>query len=299
MKQSVVILGSHGMLGWQVLNHFKNTKFKIKCQVRNKRNKNNLIKKLKLNNKIKFFLFDAEKDKIDVLFKQISKNDIIINCIGKIKPFINENKLDQILSAIKVNSVFPLELSKIIKYKNVKIYQIATDCVFSGHKGNYNEISKHDALDVYGKTKSLGEINEKNFFNIRVSIIGKELYSKNSLVEWFLSNENEGKIFGFSDHLWNGVTTSVFAEILYTIISKKIKIPNNFHIVPKDKVNKYKLMNYLKYYFDFKTLKIIKKNSNMKINRVLDTKYQNINNKIWNSSKFKKKLNIQEIVSTI
>ena len=244
-------------------------------------------------------MFDIEKDKIEVLFKQISKNDIIINCIGKIKPFINENNLDQISAAIKVNSLFPFELSKIIKHKKAKIYQIATDCVFSGDKGNYDEISKHDALDVYGKTKSLGEINKKNFFNIRVSIIGKELKSKNSLVEWFLSNKNKDKIFGFSNHLWNGVTTNVFAEILYTIISKKIKIPNNVHIVPKDKVNKYQLMNYLKYHFDFLNLKVIKKNSNMTINRVLNTKHKAINNKIWISSKFKKKLKIREIVSTV
>ena len=81
-----------------------------------------------------------------------------------------------------------------IRIKNVKIYQIATDCVFSGTVGNYNEMAKHDALDVYGKTKSLGEVNIKNFFNIRVSIIGKELDTKNSLVEWFLSNEKKEKI---------------------------------------------------------------------------------------------------------
>ena len=33
-------------------------------------------------------------------------------------------------------------LSKIIEIKNVKIYQIATDCVYSGIKGNYDEFSK-------------------------------------------------------------------------------------------------------------------------------------------------------------
>ncbi len=299
MKPNIIILGAHGMLGWQVLNHFKNSELNVKCQVRSKKNKIHLIKKLNLNKKIKFFNFDVEKDNINVLFKQISKKDIIINCIGKIKPFINENKLNEVKSAVNVNSLFPMKLSKIINEKKIKIYQIATDCVYSGVTGNYSEISKHDALDVYGKTKSLGEVNKKNFFNIRVSIIGKELNSRNSLVEWFLSNKNEKKIFGFVNHLWNGVTTNVFAELLFTIISKKIKLPNNFHLVPKDKVNKYVLMNYLKNHFGFKNLDIIKKNSNMRINRVLKTSNSTINDNIWSKSKYKKKLSIKEIVSTI
>ena len=287
------------MLGWQVLNQFKDSNFNLKCQVRSKKNQRTLVKKLKLNNKISFFNFDLEKNKIEVLYKKISKNDIIINCIGKIKPFINESNLNQIEAAIKVNSMFPLLLSKMIKIKNVKIYQIATDCVFSGSDGNYNEMSKHDALDVYGKSKSLGEVNIKNFFNIRVSIIGKELDTKNSLVEWFLSNEKKEKIFGFKDHLWNGVTTSVFSQILYTIINEKINIPNNFHLVPKDKVSKYKLMQFLKNYYGFKDLKIIRKNSNNKINRVLETSHKLVNNEIWLKTKYKKKLSIKEIISTL
>ena len=299
MKPSIIILGTHGMLGWQVLNQFKDSNFNLKCQVRSKKNQRTLVKKLKLNNKISFFNFDLEKDKIEVLYKKISKNDIIINCIGKIKPFINENNLNQIEAAIKVNSMFPLLLSKMIKIKNVKIYQIATDCVFSGSDGNYNEMSKHDALDVYGKSKSLGEVNIKNFFNIRASIIGKELDTKNSLVEWFLSNEKKEKIFGFKDHLWNGVSTSVFSQILYTIINEKINIPNNFHLVPKDKVSKYKLMQFLKNYYGFKDLKIIRKNSNNKINRVLETSHKLVNNEIWLKTKYKKKLSIKEIISTL
>ena len=299
MKPSIIILGAHGMLGWQVLNQFKDSNFNLKCQVRSKKNQRTLVKKLKLNNKISFFNFDLEKDKIEVLYKKISKNDIIINCIGKIKPFINENNLNQIEAAIKVNSMFPLLLSKMIKIKNVKIYQIATDCVFSGSDGNYNEMSKHDALDVYGKSKSLGEVNIKNFFNIRASIIGKELDTKNSLVEWFLSNEKKEKIFGFKDHLWNGVSTSVFSQILYTIINEKINIPNNFHLVPKDKVSKYKLMQFLKNYYGFKDLKIIRKNSNNKINRVLETSHKLVNNEIWLKTKYKKKLSIKEIISTL
>lgn len=299
MSPNIIILGAHGMLGWQVLNEFSRTNYKIKCQVRNRKNKRNLIKNLNLKNNIEFFFFDVQKDRIQNLEKEILNKDIVINCVGKIKPFINENKTDQIEAAIKVNSLFPTQLLKIIEKKKIRVYQIATDCVYSGTTGNYYEKSKHDAVDVYGKTKSLGEINHKSFFNIRVSIIGKELYTKNSLVEWFISNKKSPKIFGFTDHLWNGVTTNVFANILLTIIKQKINIPNNFHLVPKNKVNKYILLNYLKNHYKFRNLKIIKKKSNMRINRVLQTSHKKINNEIWHKTKYKKKLSIKEIVSTL
>ncbi len=299
MKKKLIILGAHGMLGWQIVKRFNNSKFKLICQVRNSKSKHRLINKLKLKKNIKFFYYDVEKNEFDQLLNKISQNDIIINCIGKIKPFINDKKQSQVNTAINVNTLFPIKLSKVIKQKNIKIYQIATDCVYDGEQGGYDESFDHNAKDVYGKTKSLGEINEKGFFNIRVSIIGKELMTKNSLVEWFLSNRNSRKVFGFTNHLWNGVTTNVFSEILFTIITKKIKIPNILHLVPKDKVNKYKLLKLLREHYKINSLKIINKRSTVSVNRVLKTLNNKLNDKIWLKSVYKKKLSIKEIVETL
>ena len=101
------------------------------------------------------------------------------------------------IQQLKVNDLFPIELSKYIKLKKIKLYQIATDCVYDGKAGNYDENSRHNAIDVYGKTKSLGEAKDNNFYNIRVSIIEKELNTKNSLVEWFISNKKSKKNLRF------------------------------------------------------------------------------------------------------
>ena len=81
--------------------------------------------------------------------------------------------------------------------------QIATDCVYSGKKGSYNEDDLHDALDVYGKTKSLGEAQSPNLLNIRCSIIGPEQGKHVSLLEWFLTQEPGAKLQGFAHHHWN------------------------------------------------------------------------------------------------
>ena len=83
-----------------------------------------------------------------------------------LRDFHNESTLQNLLKNIT-------EFAK----KN-KIYQIATDCVYDGSSKLYSESSPHNPLDVYGKTKSLGEVQSGNFFNIRVSIIGKEISKK-------------------------------------------------------------------------------------------------------------------------
>jgi dTDP-4-dehydrorhamnose reductase len=96
--------------------------------------------------------FNAE----DPLYHWYKEGDWIINCIGVIKPYC-----DDIPRAIKVNALFPYTLP-------ANTIQIATDCVYSGAKGNYVESDPHDADDIYGKTKSLGEAT--HIKNLRCSI---------------------------------------------------------------------------------------------------------------------------------
>ena len=49
--------------------------------------------------------------------------------------------------------------------------------------GVYVETDLHDALDVYGKTKSLGECQEPNVYHLRCSIIGPEPKDFKFLIE--------------------------------------------------------------------------------------------------------------------
>ena len=103
-------------------------------------------------------------------------------------------------------------LNNKFKVKKNKIYQIATDCVYDGSNKLYSENSLHNPLDVYGKSKSLGEVDNKNFFNIRASIIGKEIKNHKSLYDWFRNQNKNSKVNGFTNHLWNGITTKSFRK---------------------------------------------------------------------------------------
>lgn len=149
-------------------------------------------------------------------------------------------------------------LSEFSEIKGIKTIQIATDCVYSGVKGQYAEDAPHDPLDVYGKTKSLGEVKSGSFLNIRCSIIGPEKYKKDFLLEWFLMQQEGTKVKGFSHHLWNGVTTLQFAQLCEKIINNKfdalISESNTHHFMPNSTVNKYELLNIFNKIFNKKMI---------------------------------------------
>mgnify|MGYP003954165195 FL=1 len=239
---NIIIFGSTGMLGSSVIKEFvKNPKFKIFATYQNKDKKNMLLKNYSLN-RVTFLKVNIANIDNFRLKKIISRMDVIINCIGLINQKKNIKNYHKTM--IKINTLFPKKLNKLSKSKQ-KIYQIATDGVYDGYVGKYNEGESHSATDIYGLSKSKGEIIEKNFFNIRCSIIGNELTCNNSLISWFL-NTKSNKINGYTNHLWNGVSNTVFAKILNFIIIKKINLPNKFHLVPKNQMSKYNMLMFLK-----------------------------------------------------
>jgi dTDP-4-dehydrorhamnose reductase len=153
--------------------------------------------------------FDA-LNTLDVLPKGF---DYVINCIGVIKPYIQRN----LPAAIEINAAFPWRLSDWCNANGSRLIHISTDCVYSGKKGKYVESDLHDPLDVYGKTKSLGECTDHAMV-LRTSIIGEELRGNLSLLEWVRSRAGQ-IVDGYVNHFWNGITTNALSEIFGGIIN--------------------------------------------------------------------------------
>jgi dTDP-4-dehydrorhamnose reductase len=222
----------------------------------------------------------------------IRETDWVINCIGVIKP-----KLERVPQAISINSLFPFELSSAAEREGVKVIQIATDCVFSGEIGGYTEDALHDATDVYGKTKSLGEVLAPNFINLRCSIVGPEIDTCNSLLEWFLRQPYGATVDGFTNHFWNGITTQAFANLCYGIISEQSKLlPQILHIVPANMVSKYQLLSIFAEEFSREDLIINPVEAKYGVDRTLRTEYQDKNYFLWTSSGYKYPPTIQSMI---
>ena len=281
-------MGSSGMLGNAVAKEFINEKFFDVYITFNHNFYNDL--ELNKNNMIKFNALNDSDILKDYNF------DVIINCIGIVKPRINSTSQETI--AILVNSLFPRKLSDIFLHTKTKIYQIATDCVFSGTKGNYLENDIHDANDVYGMSKSLGEVKNENFYNLRCSIIGREINNKYSLFDWFLNNKSDD-VNGFTNHSWNGISTKAYAKYLKSILINKIEIPELLHIIPNDKLTKYEMLKIFNDKFFGGRKNIIPTNDNDSIDRTLDSSFKDLNHSIWKKTDYKHTPTIKEIILDI
>lgn len=152
----------------------------------------------------------------------------VINCIGAIKPAFKGD----IVNAIYTNAVFPRQLANVCEAFKRSLIHITTDCVFDGANGPYDENSKHNATDEYGKSKSLGE--PTNCLVIRTSIIGPEFGgNKKSLLEW-VRGQGGKEISGFTNHLWNGLTTKELAGCVSSIMKRELFENGTFHLFSED-----------------------------------------------------------------
>jgi dTDP-4-dehydrorhamnose reductase len=236
--------------------------------------------------------FDAAKDDIkDVI--AVVKPDWIVNCIGIIKPHINEESLDSRVRAIEINGLFPEKLALSTKKP---IIQIATDCVFSGRKGSYVESDLHDATDVYGKTKSLGEMPADNLKHLRVSIIGPEIGRSTSLLEWFRNQPIGASLNGFTDHLWNGITTHHFGYLARGIIEQDFTDFNRTHIIPKDVVSKAGLLRIFAASYNRGDISIADTKSSVTIDRTLATENAELNHKLWSFAGYEEPPSVEMMV---
>jgi dTDP-4-dehydrorhamnose reductase len=225
--------------------------------------------------------------------------DYIVNCIGLITHNINESDPHSVASAKLLNAEFPRRLAGLAEETGSKLIQIATDCVFSGSKGGYVETDTHDATDVYGTTKSAGEVESPNSMHIRASIVGRELKGKRSLLEWVIGQPENAKVPGFSDRLWNGVTTTAFAKVVAGVISGNAFGPGIWHLVPKDKVSKFELVSMIASALGRSDLEIITSESGLPKDLTLATDHPMVNRGLWQAAGYRELPTIKELIAEI
>lgn len=258
----LLILGASGMLGRSIFNFFrKKRNISIVGICRDS------SKAKKISAELRDLQVISDFTKKEILEKIIfqAKPDVVINCVGIIKQ-INSSSNDS--NSKLINSDFPHLIQSLQKNFNFRFIHYSTDCVFNGDKGDYKEEDKPNCRDVYGLTKLKGEITKNNkCLTIRTSIIGHELNSNISLLDWFLSTK--GEIEGFSKAFFSGLTSLEHAKVLEKFIIPNKKLSGLFHL-SGDKIDKYSLLKLASeiYNHDVK----IKRNTSFRIDRSLNSK---------------------------
>ena len=147
--------------------------------------------------------------------------DVIVNCIGAVP---------QRTSDFDINFELPIWIDKNV---TCKVIHPGTDC--EADKDPYG-VSKRRAFDYLRDQGQRTKV-------IKCSIIGPELTSKQSLLEWFLSSE--GEVHGYSNQMWNGITTLQWAKSCWALI-KDYEMFGQAIIPYSECISKFTLLNIIK-----------------------------------------------------
>ena len=289
MTSRVFVLGGTGNVGSAVVQALIEMGLEVVATTR-------AVQEAPVSVRSRFVEFDVERDDLEELLAGYGEGDFVVNCIGIIKPYIHDEDERERLRAVKINSCLPYDLARLAEAQNFRVIQIATDCVYAGSKGLYDENDPHDATDVYGKTKSLGEVPHPRFLNLRCSIIGPELKSRRSLLEWVLAHETGSTFTGFTDHLWNGVTTRAFGHIAGGIILTGNDIYGTFHVVPSQVVTKYELSKMILRAYERREVTVVPTETGVPIDRSLSTLYPEVNARLWADAGYPSIPSVEQLV---
>jgi dTDP-4-dehydrorhamnose reductase len=283
----VLVIGSTGMLGSTVVKYLVSQG--VIVEEANRRGQpvysQNIVRQ-----------FDAEHDSVNKLFEHSDLPEYVINCVGLIKQRLEPNSSGDVLRAISINSNFPIKLTTLVESLGIKLIQIATDCVYSGARGGYTEKDIKDPVDVYGYSKALGEIESKNVMIIRCSIIGKELDSSKSLLNWVLSQSVGSELNGYVNHFWNGITTYHFAKICHGIMTSNGFSPGVIHLIPADSVSKFELLSEIRTSFGRPDITVREHKDVYFVDRTLQSEKRAGLLELWESAEYESIPTVKEMI---
>lgn len=232
---NVLILGATGMLGYSLFSNLAdNPALNVMGTVRNLTGKGAFFVQYQ-----KQILQGIDVTNIASLEQAIitTKPEVVINCIGLIK---QHDIAKEHVAAIEINALLPHQLAALCDQHGARLIHFSTDCVFDGKQGMYQEADLPTATDLYGKSKCLGEVSYGRHLTLRTSIIGHELDSAVSLVDWFLSQS--GAVNGFSKAVFSGVPTCYIAKLLADNILNRPEICGLYHL-SVEPINKHNLIS--------------------------------------------------------
>lgn len=151
--------------------------------------------------------------------------DVVVNAIGIVKQLPDADREGPTMA---INARFPHELAALCRPHGIRAIQISTDCVFSGRRGGYTEDDAPDPVDLYGRSKLEGELDEPGTLTVRTSIVGRELRDAHGLFEWFIGNRG-GRVGGYSRAIFSGLTTAALSDLIGDLIADHPDLSGVWH----------------------------------------------------------------------
>lgn len=229
----VLILGAGGMLGHKVLQRLS---FRFEAIGTTRSGSDDKLREI-ANAEVVSGVDITDFDTVRRTLTRV-RPQFVINCVGIIKQL---PEADDALTSIRINSLFPHELTLACRYAGARVVHLSTDCVFSGRRGRYTESDVPDPVDLYGRSKLLGEVDASNAITLRTSIIGRELRGFHSLVEWFLRQPVGTTVRGYTRAVFSGLTNIALADEIGRLIEFFPDLTGVYHL-SADPITKHDLL---------------------------------------------------------
>jgi len=241
--------------------------------------------------------WDAYQESFFELASQInlSSEDWVINCVGWIPQKSSGVMAKDSQNAERLNSGLLEEISRAQGELSFKWIQIGTDCVFSGKSGPYAEEREMDAADLYGTSKVAGERFTAAANLVRSSIVGPDKVNRSGLFEWFRTLPENSTVPGFTNQLWNGVSTVVFAKLSAGLIHSELSPAFRQHLVPLGFTSKYELLCIFRDLLGRADVSIVPTVSAQVVDRRLITNNQALNEELWHIAGYSRPQTIEEM----
>tara|TARA_R110002126_G_C10479673_1_gene501784 strand:- start:40 stop:762 length:723 start_codon:yes stop_codon:yes gene_type:complete len=186
----------------------------------------NAVHKYLLNNSVEVKTTDLRWPSLEFKrFTQQCNCNFIVNCIGSIPQ--RKNNFD-------INHDLPIWLeTETIS----KIIHPGTDCEIDSDDYGLSKRRAFEFIESRGNKTKI----------IKTSIIGHEIESKASLLEWFLSQS--GSVDGYVNHLWNGNTTLEWSKYCFKMMFNWENF-EKINILSSPIVSKYDLLKTISEVYD-------------------------------------------------
>lgn len=218
----VVVLGASGMLGHRVVRRLSASR-PVVAVMRSGPRPEQLVRVLRRSDVREV---DALTDESIGMLLDDVRPAAVVNAAGVIK---QRPAAADLLTMIETNSMLPHRLARACGARGVRLIHVSSDCVFSGHRGNYREDDLTDAIDAYGRSKALGEPVGEGSLSLRTSIIGPELGTAFGLLEWIRSRAGK-PADGFRKVIFPGLPTIRLARVIETVLDEHPSLSGLYHV---------------------------------------------------------------------
>ena len=231
MPLTILITGSEGFLGSNLVSTISNSKYEIiGTSLRDSSNQ---------NGDFKYESGDLTNPEFPKYLIRKYNPDIIINTVAWTDVDGCEEAPEK-ANGINVQTI--VNIINAIDNDNIKLIQISTDQLFSGHKINYSETDTTKPLNEYAKTKLMAEhacLKYKNSVVVRTNFFGCSPKGHNdTFAEWIYNSlSNNIPLTLFTDLFFSPIEVSCLVESLFPIFNSRFN--GIINIAGTNRISKY------------------------------------------------------------